>query len=400
MKPKFQKRILKNGMTVLYESRDLPVVSLSITNKFGAGFESQKIKGISHVIEHLVFTGTKTRTHEDIAREIEKKGGVMNAFTNNETTSFWFKLPAEHIFSGLEILSDMLNNPTFNPKKFEKEKRVILEEIKMYHDDPKSDIYEKIIETLYEKPFGLNIIGFKETISPLDRDFVFDFYKKNYSPKNYIVTIVGSADFNKVCEYLESNFQSKDISLPEVKTKKINKEQVEERQGIDQAHFMFAVHAPLPHDKKIHTLEVLDAYLASGMSSRLFLEIREKHGLAYAVKSSLDGEKSYSHYLIYVGTTKPAVPKVKSIILQEFKNIEKMTPSNLKQAKEQLIGLKKVRSEESVTVMNELLYEEIAGNAEDYYKHEENINSVSLQQVKALAKELLKSYSTFSILPK
>src|SRR3989344_4682416 len=110
----FQKVKLKNGITVLCESRPLPLISLSITNQFGASFEESEIKGIAHLIEHLVFTGTKTRTHEDISREIEKKGGILNAFTSHEVTSFWFKLPSEHVFAGADIIVDMLKNPLFN----------------------------------------------------------------------------------------------------------------------------------------------------------------------------------------------------------------------------------------------------------------------------------------------
>src|SRR3989338_2699598 len=110
MVPKnFQKKIFKNGITILHEHRDLPLVSFSISNRFGGAFEESSIKGIAHVIEHMVFTGTKTRTHEDISREIEKKGGVLNAFTANELTCFYFKLPSEHLFAGMDILIDILN---------------------------------------------------------------------------------------------------------------------------------------------------------------------------------------------------------------------------------------------------------------------------------------------------
>src|SRR3989344_2640467 len=126
---KLVRKKLKNGITVLFEKRDLPLVSLSISNPFGGAFEKSEIKGIAHFIEHLLFTGTKTRTHEDISREIEKKGGILNAFTGNEVTSFLFKLPSEHVMAGLEILTDMINNAIFKPEKFEKEKKVILEEI-------------------------------------------------------------------------------------------------------------------------------------------------------------------------------------------------------------------------------------------------------------------------------
>ena len=394
----FQKKKLKNGIVVLHEQRDLPIISLSITNRFGGAYEQSKTKGIAHFIEHLLFTGTKTRTHEQISREIEKKGGILNAFTSQDITSFWFKLPSEHLFSGLDILTDMLNNPAFLKEKFEKEKKVIIEEIKMYHDMPQRHVFEQIEANLYDKPFGEGIIGSIKTISPMNRDFVADHFKEMYNPNNYIVTLVGNADFKKVCEYLEKNFfPSKDkITLPKIKLK--NAETTESRSGIDQAHFVFAFHAPLFTDEQHTHLEVLDAYLATGMSSRLFLKIREEKGLAYAVKSSLSTEKNYSYYSIYVGTTKEAIPEVKKIILEEFQNVKNMTEKELEEAKQQIIGLRKLSKEDSSNVMNELVFSELISKAEEYYTHEERINSVTLEQVKAIAQ--IKDYSTAAIIPK
>lgn len=381
------------------EKRELPVVALSISNKFGAAFEESNIKGVAHFIEHLLFTGTKTRSHEDISREIEKKGGILNAYTSNEVTSYWFKLPSEHVFSGLDIIIDMLNNPKFDSKKFEKEKKVILEEIKMYHDDPRRHVFEQLEENLYEKPLGEGIIGSKETVSALKRDFVENYFKKVYSPDNFIVTVVGNADFEKICNYIEKSFKKEGKKINLIPIKKKNFESKEEREGIDQAHFLFGIHAPLAKDKNFHALEVLDAYLANGMSSRLFLKIREEKGLAYAVKSSINVEPNYSYYSIYVGTTKKAVPEVKKIILEEFENVKNMSEKDFKEAKERVIGLKKISAEESANVMNELLFAEIAtGNPENYYKYEEQIKKVSLDDVKNLAK--IKKYSTALISPK
>jgi len=394
----FQKKKLKNGITVIHEPRDLPIVSLSITNRFGGAFEKSEIKGVAHVIEHLLFTGTKTRTHEDISREIEKKGGLLNAFTSHEVTSFWFKLPSEHLFTGLDILTDMLNNPAFILEKFEKEKKVILEEIKMYNDNPRTAVMEQIEKNLYNKPFGELIIGSDKTVSSLNRDQVAQIFKEMYNPSNYIVTIVGQADFKKVCEYLEKNFKSSNKKPEIIPIKTLNKETTEERADQDQAHFVFAIHAPLPNSPDFPALEVLDGYLANGMSSKLFIEIREKRGLAYVVKSSIDAEKNYSHYIIYVGTTKKAVPEVKKIILEEFQNIKNITEKDLEEAKERVTGLQKITSEESSSVMNELMYHELANKAEDYYEHENKIKVVTLKQVKKLAE--IKDYSTAAIVPK
>ena len=400
MSMKFLRKKLKNGITVIMEKRELPVVSFSITNRFGAAYEESRIKGIAHFIEHLLFTGTKTRSHEDISREIEKKGGVLNAFTNHEATSYWFKLPSEHLFAGMDIIIDMLNNPKFDKVKFEKEKKVILEEIKMYHDNPRYQVMEQIEKNMFEKPFGELVIGNKETVSKLNRDFVEEYFKKMYSPENYIVTIVGNAEFDKICSYLEKNFVAEKKMPKILPIKKKNAESYEERGGIDQAHFILAMHAPLLGSNEFYALEVLDAYLANGMSSRLFLEIREKRGLAYTVKGTVSAEKNYSYYNIYVGTTKEAVPEVKKLILQGFENIKDMTEKDLKEAKERIIGLRRVSSEESSDVMNELMYTELNGNGENYYKHDERIKNVKLNDVKKLAKELVKNYSTAAIVPK
>jgi len=392
------KRKLSNGIVVLMEKRDLPVVSVSITNKFGAAFEESKIKGIAHFIEHLVFTGTKTRSHEDISREIEKRGGILNAFTAHEATSFWFKLPSEHLFAGMDILIDMLKNPKFDKEKFEKEKKVILEEIKMYHDTPARYVMDLVEQQLYDKPFGENIIGNAKSINGLSRDFVKDYFEKMYSPSNYIVTIVGNADFEKICDYLEKNFKKQEKKLEEKKIIKKNGKCIEKRDDLDQTHYVFAIHAPLPGTKEFYALQVLDAYLANGMSSRLFLEIREKRGLAYSVKSSINAEKNYSNYTIYVGTIKEAVNEVEKIILEEFKNVKKMTEKDLKEAKERVIGLRKVSSEESSDVMNELMYHELVGKAEDYYEYEERINAVTLDEIKKLAE--INDFSSAIIMPK
>lgn len=394
----FLRRKLKNGLTVLYEKRDLPVVALSITNRFGAAHETSDIKGIAHFIEHLVFTGTKTRTHEDISREIEKRGGMINAFTTENATSFLFKLPSEHLFAGLDILADILTNPTFGENKFEKEKKVILEEIKMYHDMPQSDIYDRILSCLYEKPFGEGVIGSEKTIRPLTRDQVAKFFADHYNPSNYIVSIVGKADLAKVCAHLEKNFKPNNAKFKMLQIKKKNGHIVEERAGIDQAHLIWATHAPMADEKDRYAFEVLDAYLANGMSSKLFLTIREERGLAYNVRSTLESRKDYSYYAIYVGTTKEAIPQVKQLILEGFEAVSKMTQKEFEESKERLMGLQKISTEESTNVMTELAFTELSTKAEDYYKYEQFIKSVKLEDVKRLAK--IREYSTAAIVPK
>jgi predicted Zn-dependent peptidase len=395
----FFRRKLRNGMLVVMEKRSLPIVTVNIANTFGGAYESSKIKGISHVIEHTVFNGTKNRTCEEISKEVEKRGGILNAFTADELTNFWFKLPSEHISAGLSILNDILTNPTFNKEKFEKEIKVILEEIKMLDDDPRSYCFKKLIENLYEKPFGLGTIGTKESVSSLKRDLIINVFKKEYNPKNFIAVVVGNADFDYICDYFEKNFKPTE-STPSKKLPIIKKQahSIEARSGIDQAHFYFGVHAPLPPSLDSYAFEILAAYLTSGMSSKLFLDIREKRGLAYAVKGELAAEKDYAFYAIYVGTQKRAVKEVEKIIVKGFKSAQNLTQKELEELKEKLIGLKKVASEDSEYTSRELLFSELRGDASEYYKYEDKINSVKLADVKKVAK--IKKYSTATLIPK
>ena len=158
------------------------------------------------------------------------------------------------------------------------------------------------------------------------------------------------------------------------------------------------MHAPFAKDKNKYAFEVLDAYLANGMSSKLFLTIREERGLAYSVRSSLDSKKDHGHYTIYVGTTKEAIPQVKHLILEGFKAAAKISLKEFEEAKERLIGLQKISTEESINVMNELAFTELATEAEDYYKYEHFIKAVKIEDVKKLAD--VGDYSTAAIVPK
>ena len=396
----FKKKKLKNGITVLYEERNLPIVCYSVSNPFGGAYETSKEKGVAHLFEHLLFTGTKTRSHEDISGEIEKRGGLLNAFTAQDVTTYWFKLPSEHIDAGIDIIHDILKNPTFDPVKLEKEKKVVIEELKMFDDDPERRAYTLLESALYESPFGEGISGSIETVKSLSRDKIIEIFKENYSPDKFIVTIIGKANFEKVCSRLEKEFKPFYKEYKLIKIKQKNQDITEERAGISQSQLVVGMHALLDQ-KKQKTLEVLNTYLAGGMSSKLFLEIREKHGLAYTVRGSIEREKNYSYYSIYAGTTKESLQKVKGMILQGFKDVEKMTQKELDDSKQRLIGIRRIATEESINAMNNLIFEEISTScAENYYKYDQKINEITLKEVKILAKELIRNYSTVIVCPK
>ena len=392
----FYKKKLKNGLTILFEKRNQPVVSVSASVKEGSAYETEKQKGISHFAEHLMFKGTKTRSYMEIAKEIEGKGGILNAGTSEEYTTYWNKIPSKYFATGIDIASDLILNPKFDAAEFEKEKKVILEEIKMYKDNPQLHVLDKIKEMLYKKPFGISGTGTNESVLGLKREDLIKFHDSNYSTNRMFLCVVGNTTIEKIEEF-GNRFPKKFSAVKRTVPVKINKDLIERRRGIDQANLAFGFHASGLEDNKRYAHELFNVILAGGMSSRLFEEIREKRGLAYAVRGVLEQGKNFGHHIIYVGTTKDKAKECKEIILKEIKKMNSLQERDLKEAKEQLTGLRKVGSEESVNVMNSLVAEEIAGNAEEYYNYEERVNSARLSDVREISK--INNYSCFSLIP-
>ena len=392
----FKRKVLDNGLTVLFEKRKTPVVSVASSVKFGAQYEKESIKGISHFIEHLVFKGTKKRSVTEIPREIEGKGGIINAFTSEEITSFWNKIPSKHFELGADISRDLILNPLFEKKALERERKVILEEIKMYHDNPSSYVVEKLKEMLYEKPFNMSIAGTLKTVAGLSREKVVGLFNAIYSTNNMVFSVVGNVSWEEVLKEAEKfpKINKKINSIPIVLK---NGEVIKKRKGIDQAHEVFGFHMPCLVDKQRYSAEVFDSILGGGMSSRLFQEIREKRGLCYAIKSNLEQSKDYAYEMIYAGTVKEKINEIKKLILKEIKKLGSLKQGELSEAKERLIGLRQISKEKCDSTMTELLFEEIGGDAENYYKYEDNINKVKLEDVRNLSK--LKGYSFVALVP-
>lgn len=400
MKDNFFRKVLKNGMTVILEKRALPVVSVAFAVRNGGINEDVEEKGISHFIEHMLYKGTPLRNAQKIAEEIEKNGGELNGFTSEEITAYWCKMPSEHLHVALDVLSDMVKNPLFDKKELEKERKVIFEEIKMRKDNPQIFVLDSIQGFLYESPLGIPLIGTYETMNSINRKTLLERFNSVYAPENLILCVVGNAEFDKLVEFSEKNFNAKKGKIKEFKIKLKNEYKILERKGIDQANLVFAYHVPLAFDKKIYAAEVLNTLMAGGMSSILFREIREKKNLAYAIKGGCEISKSFAYNFIYIGTTKENVSKVKEIILKEFeKVVSSLSEKELSQIKKQIIGNYHISMEDSQSQMNSLLLHEINGNAKTFYEIEKNISEVELEDVKELAKKAIEKYSFFALVP-
>lgn len=394
--PEFYRKKLDNGVTVIFEKRKAPVVAVSASIKFGAQYESEKIKGISHFIEHLVFKGTKKRNVTEIPREIEGKGGILNAFTSEELTCYWNKLPSKYFKLGVDISRDLVLNPLFEKKALERERKVILEEIKMYHDNPVTYVIEKTKEMLYEKPFSMSIAGSLKTVAGLSRKNVVELFNSIYATNNMIFSVVGNVGWEEVLKEAKK-FPKTNKKIDYIPIIPRNGVLSEKRKGIDQAHEVFGFHMPRLIDKNRYAAEAFNSILGDGMSSRLFQEIREKRGLCYSIKSHLEMSKDYSYCFIYSGTTKDKIKEIKKLILKEIKKLGDLKQRELSEIKERLIGLGNINKEKCDATMIDLLQEEIGGNAGDYYRYEEKINGIELKDVKKLSK--LKGYSFVTLVP-
>ncbi len=397
----FHKKTLKNGMTIIFEKRNLPVVSVVLAVRAGGINESIGEKGISHFIEHMLYKGTKKRSHKQIAEEIEKNGGELNGFTSEEVTGYYCKMPSKHFDIALDVLADIIKNSLFNEKELEKERSVILEEIKMYKDNPQLHCISEIQKLLYSGTLGMDLAGTLETLSEINRKKILEKFKQIYEPNNFILCVVGDAEFEQIVKFAEKSFENKKSKIPEQKFELQNQSKIEEREGVEQANLIFAYHVPTARDNKSYAAKILSSLMTGGMSSRLFEEIREKRNLAYSILGDSNINKDFAYNFIYAGAMKENIGQIKKIIIEEFEKVSnEFSEEELNEIKEQMIGNYQISMEDSQTQMMNLLVSEIQGRAEDFYEYEKNISKVKLKDVKELAKKATKEYSFFALVPK
>jgi len=390
----FIKKVLENGLTILFEKRDVSVTTVMLASKFGSLYESAEEKGIAHFIEHLAFKGTTKRCARDIAFELERVGGSLNAFTEEEETAFHVKLPSEHLELAMDVIFDIFFNPIYPEEEIKKEGNVICEEIKMYKDSPQRHTLNKIKECLYGEPFGLFGAGSEKTVCAIKREHISKTHEKFYSPENSILCVVGNNKFEDVvrlAEKLSSKNKFEKANFHKIEFR--NEKKMEKRKDVEQANIAIGFHFPFSNNLERSAAEVFSAIFGEGMSSKLFTEVREKRGLAYAVKSFLEMGKNYSYLVIYIGTEKAMVEEVIKICLEEFRKMALISEKELEDGKKQVIGNYEVESEASDNNALHLIMSEIKGNAEDYYKFKDEIKQVSLEDIKKLAE--IKEHASF-----
>lgn len=383
---------LKNGLTIVGEEIPyLKSVSLGIWINTGSRLETPTESGVSHFIEHMLFKGTKNRSAKDIARDIDNIGGQINAFTNKESTCYYVHLLDEHINIGIDVLSDMILNSTFNNKDIDKERIVILEELKMYEDSLEDLSYDLLVENIYPNDgLGMNILGNRGTIKSLKKKDILHHYNKYYVPNNAIISICGNFNFEEVVKEIEKKFSSweeKEVNI-DVEEAEFHSCFITRNKDSEQVNIAINLKAiPEENEEESYALAVVNNIFGGSTSSRLFQNIREDKGLVYSIYSSQTLYKKSGELGIFASTSEEYLKEVYDLIIKEIKNIKEnyVTEEELKESKEQLkgnyilslesISSKMLSNGESMLLNNKIKDED------DIIEH---INSVNMEQVKAI----------------
>jgi len=355
----FRKTVLDNGVRVLTER--IPHVSSAVIGfwvETGSRYEDASDAGYSHFLEHMMFKGTKKRSARDIASQIDKIGAHINAATNKEYTIYFIHAMADHLNFGVEMLADIVRNSVFDKTELEREKKVVLEEIKMYEDSPEDSLGDLFMRTFFPgHPLGKPIIGNEKTIGLINRDRLCSFFDRNYHASNLTVSIAGRIPSDKFLKDIERlRLPRSTVSRPVEPPVRLEFDRKHGEKDIQQVHFMIGFPGVSAAEELRYPMYVLNAVLGGGISSRLFQEIREKRGLCYSVQSFQISYIDTGTLQIYCATDVKKIAKTLEAVLKVCRGIKTdlITNKELREAKEQIKGQLSLASENIEFLMNRM----------------------------------------------
>jgi predicted Zn-dependent peptidase len=397
-----RRQTLPNGLTIITEQMShIRSASIGIWLQTGSRDEAPEWNGISHFIEHMVFKGTKHRTAEEIARQVDSIGGNMDAFTAKECICFNVKVLDENIPTALDILSDLVLNPVFDVNDIARERGVIMEEIKMDEDNPDYLVHEIFTQNFWkDHPLGKPILGTKETVKRFERELILDAYQHRFAPGNIIISAAGHLDHDKFVELVINHFQHmKPMSngFHSTQPKIVSRIVLRNKKALEQVQLCLGVPChPIAHEKR-HAGYILNTLLGGGMSSRLFQNIRERQGLAYSIYSDLNPYRDTGCMAVYAGTSLASAAKVVESVVTEFRKLknEAVSEEELRRAKAQLKGSLMLSLESSTARMSNLARQEMY--FEHYYDLDELIAKIEAVTSEDLAKLANEFFQTDSI---
>ena len=393
---RIQRTILPNGLTVLTERMEhLRSVSMGVWVKTGSRDESAEVNGISHFVEHMVFKGTKNRTAQRIAREMDSLGGNLDAFTGKETVCFNVKVLDEHLEPSLDVLSDLVLNPIFAGEDIQREQGVILEEIKMDEDNPDYLVHETFMQNFWkDHPLGKPILGTRDTVKSFEHSTLVDFYGGRFRGGNLVITAAGNLQHERLLDMILQRFEGLagggsdfEAQMPQPRSRIVLKQ----KKALEQVQLVMGVPAPKIADASRYVAYLMNTVLGGGMSSRLFQKVREERGMAYSIGSELNSFRDTGTLCVYAGTSKANVSQVIRLTIEEFRRLktELVPAEELQRAKDQLkgnilLGLESSSSRMSNLARSEMYFDHFFGTQEII----ENIERVTVEDVQSMAQSL------------
>ncbi len=392
----YLKLTLDNGVEVVAERFDtVQSVSIGMFLKSGVLYETPEMMGVSHFIEHMMFKGTKKRTPRMIASEFDRIGGYLNAFTAKDYCCYYARVVKDKLDVAVDVLSDMVINSQFDSDELERERRVILEEIKMYEDSPDEIIHELLGQNIWQNSrLGNPILGTARTVASMKRDQIYDVFQQQYVTGNLLICVAGNFDWEELKTLLNRKLKPlrQDSFRPRETAAKASTGSTVFQKDIEQVHLTLGTTGVSFSDERRFALTILNAAFGGGMSSRLFQEIREKRGLAYTVYSYHTSYKKNGLFGIYAGTSMEHLQKVLELFHSELEKIASrgLTRKELEDTREQLKGNLLIALESTTNRMNRLstgfLYNvepQLPENTLAPYLR------VGMDDVKAVAREIL-----------
>jgi predicted Zn-dependent peptidase len=395
------KSILENGMIVLTESiPHLRSVSMGAWVGSGSRDEEPALNGVSHFVEHMVFKGTTTRSASQIAREVDSIGGNLDAFTSKESICFTMKSLDEHTSEALDVLSDLVLHPTFEPEELAREKGVILEEIKIDEDNPDYLVSEIFTQNFWKgDSLGRPILGTKKTVSTFEQETIFRYYREKFTPENIVFSAAGNLDHESFVAEVEKRFgelaPAASTPLPRREAPRSTPHlTLKNKKSLEQVQLMLGMPAPAVNNPERYGIYLLNAMLGGGMSSRLFQTIREERGLAYSIYSELIPFRDTGMISISAGVAAEKTQETLALTMAELTRLKHETvgDAELKRAKDQLksnivLGLESSSSRMANLARQQMYYGRFFGVDEITRE----IDAVTPEDIKRLANELFRS---------
>lgn len=395
----YKKAKLANGLKIIaYPMPERDSLALGIWINVGGRYEPARIKGISHFLEHILFKGSKKYSCRRIKEAIEGIGGYLNGFTSEELTCYLVKVPSRHLSRALDVLSDMVLHPRLPAAEIEKEKKVVLEEIKMHRDLPQSYVHELLDQLLWpDQPLGNPIIGTEQSIKGINRQTLSLFKEEYYSTPNIVISVAGKFDFALFTRLVEKAFSrakgTKVSAFLKAKEKQDKPQLKIFPKDTEQTHLALGFHS-LSRDHALrHALSMLHIILGANMSSRLFNELREKRALAYEIGTSIKRYNDTGAFIVHAGIDNRKVSETVRLILKELTKSAKdlVTAGEFRRAKEFYLGQLALALEDTMEYM--LWIGEYSATLDKVYTLDEitrQVRSVTPEDIRKVARHIFK----------